>query len=169
MGKIASGKPKTNEHYTPPHIVDTIRELCGGFDLDPASCESANRIVKADRYYTKDMDGLSLPWDGDIIWCNPPYNGIGGVMPWVDKAIECGKTVFMLLNSNTETKYFQKLARSCSSILFIERRIKFYNQDMEIQKNPVSASIIALITDDHDLDSRFRSADLPGEVLWRKL
>lgn len=65
--------PDSNEWYTPRHIVEIARRVMGGIDLDPFSCPQANEIVQADKYYTKEQDGLSLPWHGRI-WCNPPYS-----------------------------------------------------------------------------------------------
>src|SRR5438132_421161 len=44
----------------------------GGIDLDPASCEFANRTVKATRFFSKEDNGLMHPWFGRI-WLNPPY------------------------------------------------------------------------------------------------
>lgn len=64
---------KSNEWYTPARYVDAAREVMGGIDLDPASCEMANRIVKAMRYYTKDGNGLSQDWTCMSLWLNPPY------------------------------------------------------------------------------------------------
>ncbi len=60
------------EWWTPPEIVDPAREMSNGFDLDPASCEEANRIVKARRIYTAKDDGRKQDWDAAVVWCNPP-------------------------------------------------------------------------------------------------
>lgn len=44
----------------------------GRIDLDPASCEAADQIVRANAYYTAEDEGLTQPWFGRM-WINPPY------------------------------------------------------------------------------------------------
>ena len=61
-----------NEWYTPSCYIEAARVVMGSIDLDPASCEEANRTVKATHYYTKEDNGLIQPWHGNV-WCNPPY------------------------------------------------------------------------------------------------
>jgi len=66
----------TNEWYTPPEYADAAREVMGSIDLDPASSEIANRLIRAKKYFTKEDDGLSKTWFGNI-FVNPPYGKIG--------------------------------------------------------------------------------------------
>lgn len=61
----------SNEHYTPPEIVEPARECMRGIDLDPASCALANTVVQAARIFTIDDDGFSQPWGGKV-FLNPP-------------------------------------------------------------------------------------------------
>lgn len=63
---------------------DFFRELDQEFHfgLDAAaSLENA----KCERYFTQEMDGLSMPWGGyGTVFCNPPYGREIG--KWVQKA-----------------------------------------------------------------------------------
>lgn len=65
---------KSDEHYTPSDLIEGAREVMGGaIDLDPMSCEIANRIVRATKFYTKEDDGLTKPWFGKV-WLNPAFS-----------------------------------------------------------------------------------------------
>lgn len=62
---------ETQEHFTPPHIVEAARSTLGRIELDPASCVEANRFVQADRWIGLPDDGLAVEWSGRV-FLNPP-------------------------------------------------------------------------------------------------
>ena len=135
LGKIqetkkphVSNNSGENEWYTPTEYIEAAREVMGSIDLDPASCEVANRIVKAKQYYTIEDDGLSKPWLGNI-WLNPPYSSdlIG---KFVEKAVcENYDQAIVLVNNATETNWFQMLITKASAVVFPKGRVRFYMSD----------------------------------------
>lgn len=82
------------EWYTPPEIIEAARQALGAIDLDPASSEAANRIVKAQCYHKRPnryrteaeigglpvcyyedgngRGGLNISWHGRV-WMNHPF------------------------------------------------------------------------------------------------
>lgn len=68
-----------DEFYSPESVIEPARVVLGGFDLDPASCATANKKVKAREYYSlsEGRNGLdrALPWEGRL-WMNPPYTDL---------------------------------------------------------------------------------------------
>lgn len=67
---------RTDEWYTPPHIIEMVREVLGTIDLDPASSVEANRFAEASTIYTVESDGLIQRWYGSV-YCNPPGGKTG--------------------------------------------------------------------------------------------
>lgn len=65
---------RTDQWFTPPHVISMVRRVLGDIDLDPASCVEANSIVGARRIITKQEDGLTTPWlcANQSIYLNPP-------------------------------------------------------------------------------------------------
>lgn len=81
-----------NEWYTPKRYIHAAKQVMGDIDLDPASCELANKTVQAKSYYTKEQNGLMLPWYGRI-WLNPPY---GRVQPELKGSTRSYQKYFVL-------------------------------------------------------------------------
>jgi hypothetical protein len=112
---------KNNEWYTPPVYIEAARRVMGSIELDPASCEQANRVVKAERYYTLEDNGLQQDWTCKSLWLNPPYGRIkseltGSIhshqMLFAEKlqqSYECGKVnqAVLLSLGNPGSVWFQ--------------------------------------------------------------
>lgn len=118
-----------NEWYTPSEYIESARIIMGSIDLDPASSELANTIVKATSYFTRETNGLNKAWQGKI-WLNPPYST--DLIPlFIEKLVseydnENIKEAIVLVNNATETKWFQSLASIASAICFTFGRIKYW-------------------------------------------
>jgi hypothetical protein len=66
-GTLGTGE---NEWHTPVEYLEMARRVLGAIDLDPATTEAAQRVVKAAKYFTKETDGLQLR--GEIIEKSTP-------------------------------------------------------------------------------------------------
>lgn len=70
----------TCHHYTPPDLDDRARFALGGeIELDPFSCATANRLVRARRIFTARDNGFRRPWNAETALVNPPSGRVGNV------------------------------------------------------------------------------------------
>lgn len=100
------------EYYTPQEIIEAARGTLGEIDLDPASSLMANKRVKANEIFTKNDDGLSRQWYGNV-WMNHPF-GRGLNDKWVNKLVyefESGnvKQACCITYACTSEKWFRPL------------------------------------------------------------
>tara|TARA_A100001391_G_C5073854_1_gene278804 strand:- start:1167 stop:1601 length:435 start_codon:yes stop_codon:yes gene_type:complete len=114
---------QTDDWYTPQYIIDDVKNKYNlkNFDLDPC-CNLENKKALVG-FYKKD-DGLSKNWFGDV-WMNPPYGRVIG--RWIKKAYEesqKGCTVYCLIPSRTDTKWWHDYVMK-GDVTFYRGRIKF--------------------------------------------
>jgi hypothetical protein len=133
------------EWYTPPEYICLARQVMGDIDLDPTSCEKANEIVQASKYFTKEDDGLSREWRGRV-FLNPPYSGSlvsAFTAKLVDSCLYGGVTeAVLLVNNATETKWGQLALSECDAVCFPKKRIKFLDQDLNPTGSPLQGQMI---------------------------
>jgi site-specific DNA-methyltransferase (adenine-specific) len=67
-------------------------------------------------------DGLTRQWDGERVYCNPPYGR--GIERWLIKAQEADLAVY-LLPARTDTKWWHEYALKADEIRFVRGRLKF--------------------------------------------
>jgi len=112
-GPAAMFSSDSPEWYTPPGIIDAVRELFDGrIDLDPCSNSHEAPNVPARVHYTQEDDGLSREWFGTV-YMNPPYGR--GIMPWIVKIreeYEAGRVTaaVALVPARTDTQWFRILS-----------------------------------------------------------
>jgi len=108
---------------TPAYVLEPIRSLLGGIGLDP--CTEPNNPTRAERFYALPADGLELPWGGKSVFCNPPYGEARN--RWVARCVASGdeRPTVLLIPAHTETQTVQFALRECSSVLFVQARLRF--------------------------------------------
>ena len=110
---------KTGEWETPQDFFDELEEEFV-FTLDPCATKGN---AKCEKFYTKEDDGLSKSWDGEVVFMNPPYGREIG--KWIKKASETKGIVVCLLPARTDTQWFHKFIYGKHEIRFLKGRLKF--------------------------------------------
>lgn len=97
------------------------------FTIDACANDSNH---KCKRYFSKEQNGLEHDWQGETVWCNPPYGR--NIASWVRKCwLEAQKKdtkVIALLPARTDTKWFHDYVYGKAVIYFVKGRLKFGKQ-----------------------------------------
>ncbi|MFH1010160.1 MAG: DNA N-6-adenine-methyltransferase [bacterium] len=136
-----------HEWYTPKAYAEAARSVLGKIELDPASTVEANKIVKAERIYTAEENGLKHDWKSKTCFVNPPYDAtlIGKFIDKLADSVKVGSVTeaIVLVNNATETKWFVRLAGISSFLCFPTGRVKFWHPRKESM--PLQGQAVAYI------------------------
>ena len=137
-----------DEWYTPPAIVEACREALGSIDLDPASCETAQRTVKAARHFTLADDGLAHEWAGRV-FLNPPYskNAKRAFLVQLAENYQAGAVTaaVAVLSVDLTPSWFEPLRPLYSAKATIRGRVNFFKEHPEDMRNPAFGSSIVYL------------------------
>ncbi len=93
------------------------------FTIDAAASPTNARL---ERYWTREDDALTKSWEGERVWCNPPYSNIE---PWLIKAtdeyIHTPLTVMLLPANRTEQGWWQRYVEPYRDQRNYELRVEF--------------------------------------------
>lgn len=131
------------EWYTPEPLIEAARLVMGGIDLDPASTDHAQTIVRAAQFFTEDDDGLAQHWSGRV-FLNPPF-AHPTVKHFADKLLRSGSVTqaVWLSNACVDTEWWQALARRGVVCCHLGR-VKFYGPDGQLQPPTLGQTLIYL-------------------------
>lgn len=110
------------EWGTPKKFYNELDEVFK-FNLDPCATKEN---YKCKNYYTKEDDGLSKIWNGNV-YVNPPY-GRKIIDDWSNKIItelNNYELCVALPPSRTDTKWFLTLITNATLVCFVKGRLKF--------------------------------------------
>jgi phage N-6-adenine-methyltransferase len=119
-------KPAVDDCGTTAEVFAPLQERFK-FTIDVAA---AVHNAKLPRFFTIEDDGLTQPWAGERVWCNPPFSNI---RPWVEKAWHetlAGPVVMLLPANRTEQGWWQDLVEpyrqpGLLEVEFLRGRMRF--------------------------------------------
>jgi len=116
-------EPGDDDHDTPESFFRPFHELFEGFDLDPSASETS---ALAARNVTKDEDGMSMGWFGDV-WLNPPYSEVADWLDYGERQVAAGNVdnLVALVYARTGTKWFHNIAVYADVMCLVEGRLTF--------------------------------------------
>ena len=117
-----NSKSNSEEWYTPKWL---FQELNLHFDLDPAAPKGGLPWIPALKFYSKEDDGLSQPWQGNV-WLNPPYGN--ETSKWLQRMHEHRQGVALVF-ARTDSRWFHDYAVKADAILYLKGRVRFVNAD----------------------------------------
>ena len=123
--KLNSGmfSSTTDMWATPQKFFDKLNEEFH-FTLDP--CATPDN-AKCRKFYTSEQNGLAQDWQGETVFCNPPYGR--AIAAWVkkchDEAQKSDTKVVMLIPARTDTSYFHDYIYHQAELRFIRGRLHF--------------------------------------------
>ena len=110
---------------TPIKFFNKINEEFN-FTLDPC-CEI--KTAKCEKFFTKEIDGLTQCWGGHTVFMNPPYGR--EQIEWIKKAynesLKENTIVVCLIPSRTDTKVWHDIIFPYAEVRFLKGRLKFGN------------------------------------------
>lgn len=115
---------KNMDWETPDELFNKLNDVFM-FTLDVCATKENTKVRK---FFSKEEDGLSQSWEGEVCWMNPPYGREIG--KWLRKAYEESRkrvTVVCLIPARTDTSYWHDYCLRAYEICFIRGRIRFKN------------------------------------------
>ena len=111
---------------TPQSFFDELNKEFH-FTLDACATKENS---KCQRFYDEEHNGLIQDWEGEVVFCNPPYSKKGKQDLWVKKCYEESqkpKTVVVaLLPARTDTQRFHNyILGKATEIRYIKGRLFF--------------------------------------------
>ena len=148
---VAGGAAMTSERddwETPQRLFDHLDSI-HHFTLDPCS---THQNAKCERHYTVDEDGLAQSWEGEVVFCNPPYGRQVG--RWVEKCAEEARhaKIVLLIPARTDTAYFHDHIYRKAGVRyeFLRGRLKFEvgGGGAQLSAVPVHARVLRAVGGD---------------------
>jgi phage N-6-adenine-methyltransferase len=155
----ASKQSQSDEWYTPRWVLDGVRRVLGQIDLDPAS-NPGTPNVEAASHFTREEDGLALPWRGRV-FLNPPWSQTARWMVKLIEEVDAGRVIeaiALVRALGLETRWYQRyLTDARVAVCFLRGRVNYIAGAGQPNCSPTQGSALLYVGPHRD-----RFADVFG-------
>jgi len=145
LDRAEEGLPPVNhERYTPAALVDAVREVLGGIDLDPASSKAANEVVRAKSFFTVQSNGLKRRWRGRV-FLNPPFDDWPTWLTKLDRELEAGRVREAVVVGPANISAFRPLLQRGALLWVPDERPKYYDPHADKLIDPPFGSLVGYV------------------------
>jgi len=120
----AAKKGYSDKWATPASVYDPLNTEFG-FNFDPCPIT----------WKEGDPDALEQEW-GTSTFCNPPYSRVAEFVKKASEESKKNKTIVLLINACTDTKWFHQYIYNIAEIRFVKGRISFIDPTNPNKKQP---------------------------------
>lgn len=125
--------------------------LCGAYCTESGyfhrSPPNAPFHPRLSTWYRKtEEDGLIRSWQGERVFCNPPYDS--SLYQWVEKAARReAEVAVLLLPPSIDTAWFHDFIYNKTAYRFLRGRLKFW-RDGKVGPQPRAGTMVAIFRKD---------------------
>jgi phage N-6-adenine-methyltransferase len=131
----ALGPSARQDWRTPPDFFQRLNAEFR-FTID-AAASFENRLV--DRFWSESDSGLVHSWNGERVWCNPPYGR--NIGDWTAQAAKREADVaVLLLPARSDTRWWHRDVEGIATVRRLAGRLKFSGHEF----NAPFPSVIAI-------------------------
>jgi len=134
---VYNQKGKGNdEMLTPIHLYAQLSRIFQ-FDYD-AACTSKNSLAIAGACFDKGIDGLTVSWQGQRVFCNPPFSKKSA---WIEKAHNevqhngCHVCVMILPSNSMDSRAWHEFIEDKYFYEILKGRVSFLDPNTRKPKN----------------------------------
>jgi hypothetical protein len=155
------GQSVSTDYETPWPI---FRWAHARYGLEHDIC-ATRETAKLESYWTAKQDAFKFEWKGRL-WMNPPYgpggNGTPKVYEWIKRAHDQARKhpstlIVCLLPCFTDVRWWHEFAIKASDIIFVEGRIRFLRNGIQLDTMPAASVLVIFNHDDWPAQPRISS------------
>lgn len=135
---------KSDDRFTPPEFMSVVYQAFGEVDLDPCAHPASPVVAKRKIISSYGGDGLRDPWEGRLVWLNPPFSAL---LKWLRRADQQwrdgnAETIVALVPARMDSAWFHDQLRHQADIYVLRGRLRFLTKEGRGNQAPFPLMVV---------------------------